>query len=307
MSFRLTVTDSQGATDSDEVTITVEIGPIVVNAGQDQAVLGGVNVSLFGTTNDPEEEEMTFLWTQVSGTNVTLSSPTSNATRFTSPTTPGALVFRLTATAGSGRSASDDVTITVRGPNQPPVANAGPDQTITIGTTSIQLDASGSSDPENDTLTYSWRQTSGATVTIGGATQQKPVVLTPSTAGTLVFEVTVTDYPHGLTDTDTVTITVVDNQAPTADAGPDYAPIPGELVTLDGSGSSDPDSGDTLTYSWEQIEGPSVTLSDASVAQPTFTVPLSLATLKFRLTVTDNHGASDSDEVDITAEDDELL
>ena len=303
LSFRLTVTDSQGATDSDEVTITVETGPVVVNAGQDLTVQGGVNVSLFGTTNDPEEE-ITFLWTQVSGTNVTLSTTTSNATRFTSPTTPGTLVFRLTVTAASGRSASDDVTVTVRGPNRAPVADAGPDQTISLGTPSFYLDASGSSDPEGDTMTYSWTQISGTTVTIGGATHQKPVVLTPSTAGTLVFEVTVTDYPYGLSDTDTVTITVVDNQAPTADAGPDQDVVRGVTVALDGTGSSDPDSGDTISHSWSQTQGPTVTLSDDSIAQPTFTAPLTLTTLVFQLTVTDNHGATDTDNVTITTQDD---
>ncbi len=89
------------------------------------------------------------------------------------------------------------------------------------------------------------------------------------------------------------------NQAPTANAGRDQSVSAGALVTLSGSGS-DPDSGDTLTYSWTQIGTPAVTLSNSWISNPTFNAPRPSATLTFRLTVTDNHGASDTDDVTIT-------
>jgi LmbE family N-acetylglucosaminyl deacetylase len=89
------------------------------------------------------------------------------------------------------------------------------------------------------------------------------------------------------------------NQAPTADAGTAQTVSEQSLVTLDGSGSSDPD-GDTLTYAWTQTAGPTVTLSDAGAAQPTFTAPTAPAELTFELVVSDGSLSSSPDSVTIS-------
>jgi hypothetical protein len=78
----------------------------------------------------------------------------------------------------------------------------------------------------------------------------------------------------------------VPNTKPVADAGYDQNVGTGALVTLDGSGSSDADN-DTFTYSWRQISGPSVALSDPTAQKPTFTAPGSACTLRFGLKVSD--------------------
>ena len=95
------------------------------------------------------------------------------------------------------------------------------------------------------------------------------------------------------------------NNSPTADAGPDQTGVwEGALVTLDGSGSSDPD-GDTLRYRWNQFSGETVVLSSRDVANPTFTAPQGLtvdALLSFRLLVTDPGGRFDSDTVAVTVD-----
>ena len=93
---------------------------------------------------------------------------------------------------------------------------------------------------------------------------------------------------------------------PTAEAGPDQEVDERTLVTLDGSESFTP-SGLPLTFSWIQLEGPDVDLSDANAEKPTFTPPPvgcpadNTVTLVFRLTVTEGEN-SDSHEVTITVE-----
>ncbi|OHV40205.1 hypothetical protein CC117_33645 [Parafrankia colletiae] len=78
------------------------------------------------------------------------------------------------------------------------------------------------------------------------------------------------------------------NAPPTANAGPDQLGIVDSPVTLDGTGSSDPD-GTIAAYAWTQVSGPAVTLSSASAAQPTFT-PTAVGSYTFGLIVTDNGG-----------------
>jgi hypothetical protein len=92
-------------------------------------------------------------------------------------------------------------------PRRPPVADAGLDQTVSPGAT-VQLDASGSSDPDNDPLTYSWLQIGGPAAVLNNDETATPTFQAPGTTSKLTFEVTVSD-DEGRSDTDTVSITVV--------------------------------------------------------------------------------------------------
>jgi len=78
------------------------------------------------------------------------------------------------------------------------------------------------------------------------------------------------------------------NSAPIANAGSDQFVTAGSTVTLDGSGSRDPDGHIPPTYGWTQTGGPLVTLSSASVVSPTFIAPNRAVTLTFSLIVTDS-------------------
>lgn len=92
------------------------------------------------------------------------------------------------------------------------------------------------------------------------------------------------------------------NTAPTANAGADQTVNEGALVTVDGSGSSDPE-GAPLTYHWAQLSGPPVTLNLTDPVHPSFvapTVPAGGASLTFQLTVSDGTLTSDPDAVNIT-------
>jgi LmbE family N-acetylglucosaminyl deacetylase len=95
------------------------------------------------------------------------------------------------------------------------------------------------------------------------------------------------DYPDWLQRQYLVT----PSTAPVANAGSNQTVQPGATVTLNGSGSSDP-NGKTLTYQWTQTGGTAVTLSSSTAVQPTFTAPSSPGTLTFQLVV--NNGTSSS-------------
>ncbi len=79
------------------------------------------------------------------------------------------------------------------------------------------------------------------------------------------------------------------NQAPVADAGPDQLGIPAGTVTLNGSGSFDPE-GDPITYQWSQIAGPAVSISGMNAATASFQA-VTGQSYSFRLTVKDDKGA----------------
>jgi hypothetical protein len=153
--------------------------------------------------------------------------------------------------------------------------------------------------PSKDETSYSWIQTAGPSVTLSSPTAAMPMFTAPAvgTAGaTLIFTLRVTGCSPAITSAALeTTVTVLDvadpNQPPVAAATVSPASIyTGYAVTLDGSGSSDPD-GNTLTYFWEQIDGAAVVLSNAGTAMATFTAPFAPypggTSLKFKLTVSD--------------------
>jgi hypothetical protein len=99
------------------------------------------------------------------------------------------------------------------GVNLPPVANAGPDQTVALGA-AVTLTGAGSSDPNGDALTCAWSQTGGTAVTLSGATTATPSFTAPAASATLTFSLTVSDGTLQST-ADTVVVNVsAPNMAP---------------------------------------------------------------------------------------------
>lgn len=92
------------------------------------------------------------------------------------------------------------------------------------------------------------------------------------------------------------------NTAPLADAGVDQYVVTGSLVTLNGSGSNDPD-GSSVSYTWSFVsmpEGSAAVLSDPTAVSPTFTADRD-GTYVLSLVVSDGELSSAADTVTVTA------
>lgn len=298
--FALTVSDGKNTSLSDEVNITVNGKDYVpvANAGEDQEVTIYSTVTLGGgksydTDNFPSP--LTYSWTQVFGTSVSLSDSTSMTPTFV-PIYEDVVRFELTVSDGLHTSLSDEVEIKIIGNNTTPVADAGKDQTGVAGT-SIKLDGKGSMDSDGDSLTYQWTQTKGASVTLSDIYSKEPT-FTPSQSGIYEFMLLVKDNITSSTDTVIITVNDLNNSLPVANAGKDRIVEVDSTVLLDGGGS-DAD-GDTITYGWQFVSGPdSISLSNSSAANPVF-VPKVTGNYIFRLTVNDSKGDSNPDEVRIS-------
>ncbi len=186
--------------------------------------------------------------------------------------------------------------------NFKPVADAGTDQVVDTGDF-VMLDGAVSSDPDGDSLTYSWSFSSkptGSSASLIDDTTVSPT-FTPDLDGAYIVSLVVND---GLLDSDAdqVTITSSINAVPIADAGADQDITTDSLVTLDASASSDAD-GDPLTFSWSfdsKPAGSSAALSDSTVVDPIFTADVD-GDYVFTLIVNDGIEDSLGDKVTITA------
>ncbi len=220
------------------------------NAGDDQTVTVGSTVTLDGSSsNDSDNDQLTYSW-EIPSLGLSFDSATADVT-FTDSGTYEAL---LTVSDGCA-SDTDSVTIIVKSGgsnpcanNNNPIASIDPvDPIIEFGET-VSLNASSSTDSDNDTLTYEWK-VDGTVVS-----SDEIFEFAPSESGT--YEITLTVFDGCGSDTITTTVTVnprtnscQGNTPPIAEAGDNISIKQGEYITLDGSASSDAD-GDTLTYNW---------------------------------------------------------
>jgi hypothetical protein len=309
--FNVNGTTSAATVSSNQVNMTADALPVflfyteatgnappLADAGTDITIhLPTNSVTVSGTgSSDPDGTIDVYAWTKISGpATFTIVSPSSATTDITG-LVEGTYVFRLTVTDNDAATDTDDITVTVDpADNVAPTAAAGSDQTITLPTSSVTLNGSSSSDPDGTIATYLWEKLSGTGGTIVNANSATTNV-TGLSAGTYVFRLTVTDNDDA-TDTDEITITVNANPAPVADAGPDQLNINVSSTTVSGSGSTD--NGTIVSYFWEKVSGP----TDHHIVSPTSVTTvienLTAGTYVFRLTVTDNGGLTDTDEVTI--------
>ena len=304
--FELTVSDSFGKSASDQIKVFVrpanEVNePPVARGGPDLSVPPSTGVTLdAGASSDPNGDALSFAWRQVSGPAVTLT-PEGARVGFFTPNGPTTLIFEVTVTDAFGKSAADQVKVTVEPitrPNDAPRPNAGPDQRAPVSSV-VTLDARASSDPNGDAISFQWRQVSGPEVTISNADSAVATLVAPASASTLVFEVTVTDA-FGASDADRVSVVVgpTGNRAPVALASAPERVTPGASVQLNAGASHDPD-GDAISFQWRQMSGPAVALVGAQTASPSFVAPMTAGEMIFEVTVTDAFGAKSTARVTV--------
>jgi len=277
--------------------------PPKADAGPEQSVDEGSVVSLSGlNSTDSDGCIISFQWQQTGGPEVLLKDPDSAETTFTAPETGTegtALAFQLTVTDDGGLTSTDDCLVNVSWINEPPLADAGLDQTVSHDE-EVQLDATKSSDPDDGIATFLWQQKSGPPVILSdtGAIQPSFRALDVGEEGdSLSFQLTVTDR-GGLQATDSCIVNIVGwvNLPPSADAGPNQEVYSGETVNLVGSNSTDPDDG-IASYSWGQKAGRPVVLEEPGSVNTTFVAPetgVDGEELAFELTVTDHSGLQSS-------------
>jgi hypothetical protein len=305
--FQLEVTDNNGlsATAQTKVIVIAAISqPPVANAGADQNItLPLDSVTLKGTgSQNPNGTIVSYSWTQISGPSAASINSAASVTTLVRSLAQGNYIFKLTVTDNSGLSASDTMTVTVNpAPHQPPVANAGISQTITLPANSATLNGTGSTDPDGTIVSYAWSQVSGPSVSTFTNGNTATASVSALTAGTYIFQLLVTDNDGASSSAEVkVTVSPATSVNPIANAGANQTiTLPLDSVTLNGSASSDP-SGTIVSYNWTKSSGPgSGTI--ASVGSTTTLVNnLTQGVYIFKLTVTNNTGNTSVDSVTIT-------
>ncbi len=272
------VVDDGLSSDSDLMTIeAVPVGtnlPPVCEAGEDRAGDLGAPVLLDGSgTTDPNGDELTFLWvllTVPEGSSATVEAPTALSTVFT-PDVPGEYLVQFQAMDGSENCLVQfAVTVEDTTPNNPPECVTTDDLAVEVGEEAV-LDATASTDPDEDPLTFSWTivdSPAGSTATLTDA-DSATAGLIPDVAGVYQIALVVSDgedqCERGVVITASET---TDNNPPECVTTDDLAVEIGEAAVLDASASSDPDE-DPLTFSWTIVDWPAgstATLTDADSA-----------------------------------------
>ena len=304
----LRVSDDGFLADTDTTTVTVNNVAPTAEAGGPYSVVAGETVTLSASATDPGvNDTFTFEWDFDADGNfgetgaVAPHGDETGQTPTFDPILPAGTAFsvQLRVTDDDGGVGSDSATITVvQSPAPTADAGAGEPYVVNEGS-SVALDGSGSSDPNQSTasLLFEWDLDDDGVFDVLG--------INPPFAGIDdgIFPITLrVSDDGGLADTDTTTVTV-NNVAPTAEAGGPYSVVTGDTVALSGS-ATDPGVNDTFTFAWDfdgdgnfGETGAVATLGDETGQTPTFDAAGLTAGTTFpaQLRVTDDDGGVDTD------------
>lgn len=310
----LTATDSDGKSRSDDVSITASAsaGALVADAGADLNVPAGSEVKTGcsytgGVWFNPQAKTPAFRWDIMNGNELQLAG---NTFAISWDTKTGDLTanapqnvnkqfgvdLACVVTDEAGNVATDLVRYTVQS-TPPLVASAGVAQTVVPGV-KVDLDASGTTDPANLGLPmyYHWTQLSGTSVVLDNANAVKASFTSPNVNETesMVFQVAVSrdvitaNTAFATTEQAQTSVRVLgdaDRGALVVTASNAQVVETNTAVSLSAS-VTDPSGGTgPFYYQWVQISGATVTLTNASTANPSFVAPSVDADLVFEVRV----------------------
>jgi len=258
--YTVTITDSNGCTDTDDVIVTINPNP-VADAGINDTICNGFSTGIGGSpTASGGTASYTYLWDNAASLNDnTIANPTANPVVTTT--------YTVTITDSNGCTDTDDVIVTI---NPNPVADAGINDTICNG---FSTGIGGSPTASGGTASYTYLWDNAASLndnTIANPTAN-PVVTT-------IYTVTITDS-NGCTDTDSVVVSIY--PTPVADAGNDTSVCSGSSIVLTASGGT--------SYSWNT--------GDATAS---ITVSPAVDTTYIVTVTDDGNGCTDVDSVVVT-------
>lgn len=302
------IVDGQNAHGEGYVNVTVKPEPrknrppVAIVSPQFQEIsLPTTSTVIDGSQSTDDDKIVQYHWEELKGPLREEKISEDTAILKLSKLVPGNYTFSLTVVDSDGATNSTTASLTVnKAVDYPPVANAGPNQVITLPQNSITLFGNQSTDDHGIT-SYEWSlspSSKGKVVEMQGV-RTPTLQLSAMQEGDYTYELTVTDtIGQQATAQVTVIVQPENNKPPQADAGPDKElTLPVDSTTLDGSRSSDDQK--IVSYLWEKTQGPDgVQLENANSSVATVT-GLQVGTYVFTLTVKDERNLQSQSSVNV--------
>nr|XP_025712495.1 dyslexia-associated protein KIAA0319-like protein homolog isoform X1 [Callorhinus ursinus]XP_025712496.1 dyslexia-associated protein KIAA0319-like protein homolog isoform X1 [Callorhinus ursinus]XP_025712497.1 dyslexia-associated protein KIAA0319-like protein homolog isoform X1 [Callorhinus ursinus]XP_025712498.1 dyslexia-associated protein KIAA0319-like protein homolog isoform X1 [Callorhinus ursinus]XP_025712499.1 dyslexia-associated protein KIAA0319-like protein homolog isoform X1 [Callor len=308
------IVDGQNAHGEGYVNVTVKPEPrknqppVAIVSPQFQEIsLPTTSTVIDGSQSTDDDKIVQYHWEELKGPLREEKISEDTAILKLSKLVPGNYTFSLTVVDSDGATSSTTASLMVnKAVDYPPVANAGPNQVITLPQNSITLFGNQSTDDHGIT-SYEWSlspSSKGKVVEMQGV-RTPTLQLSAMQEGDYTYQLTVTDtIGQQATAQVTVIVQPENNKPPQADAGPDKElTLPVDSTTLDGSKSSDDQK--IISYLWEKTQflslsrGPDgVQLENANGSVATVT-GLQVGTYVFTLTVKDERNLQSQSSVNV--------
>ncbi|NXL39319.1 K319L protein, partial [Glaucidium brasilianum] len=302
------VVDGENARGEGYVNVTVNPKPrvnqppVAIVSPQFQEIsLPTISTVIDGSQSTDDDKIVSYHWEELKGPLREEKVSSDTAILTLTNLVPGNYTFSLTVVDSDGASNSTTANLTVnKAVDYPPVANAGPNQVITLPQNSITLYGNQSTD-DHSIVSYEWLlspNSKGKVMEMQGV--RTPVLqLSAMQEGDYTYQLIVTDSAgHQSTAEVTVIVQPENNKPPKADAGPDKElTLPVDSTTLDGSKSSDDQK--IVSFLWEKTRGPDgVKLENANSSVATV-MGLQVGTYEFTLTVKDERNLQSQSSVNV--------